>query len=158
MVINLLVLWSIFLVSYLVHFKEWFRVPYGANSPGDYSFRVWFQEVFSFFCGILSLLFNEFVKKKGRRGFTWIEGCVDAAIQWFEECSRKSKEQQPVTPLVTWEQTEKQKNQQLENRNGKKSNYMDISIDKPTRLHKSRHGHSQGRETLRKKSNLLIIV
>ena len=46
----------------------------------------------------------------------------------------------------------------IENSNGKKNNSMDISSDKPARLHMRRPGYGKAKETLREKLNMSIAT
>ena len=67
--------------------------------------------------------------------------------------AKTSKLQQPLTTTATIGQTGKQ--QKLENKHGKKNNYIDTSSDKLAWLHMRRTGHSQERKMSKEKLNLL---
>ena len=83
---------------------------------------------------------RQYVSRKGRGELANIKDCVDTLIWQLEDYvkdSKKSKFQRPETT-----QTKQGPTEQQENKNWKKSNYMDISSAKQVKSHTRRPGHS----------------
>ena len=85
-----------------------------------------------------------------------IEGCVDASMHGVEEYFLKSKEK-----LITGVSNSNgkirpnRKTTKVENKKGKKNNYIDISSNKLTRLHMRRPRNSRDKGTSKEKQNLI---
>ena len=88
-----------------------------------------------------------FRKERGR-DLTSIDDSINTSIQGLEEYVEKSKERL----IIETRNSKWSIEQQLENRNGKKNNCMNISIDKQVKSHMKKIGN--GKETLREKLNL----
>ena len=94
-----------------------------------------------------------YVSRKGERKLTWIEDRVDTSITRLEGGVKKNKEnwlQRQETEQTRRWPTE----QQLENKNGKKKNSMDISIDKQATFYTRSLEYDEEREILTEKLNL----